>query len=130
MAAEKEIPVWGHFQSVHADTNGKVYLQWDSHPLSSSHDTLTSSYLKKEKEKNTSNWLLSDSFIFLFFSMILIAASLYLPQHINFLTSRAWYYYHGHDIALTNSPDLAKTSEVIAQTVVESVKAAAGTKEL
>jgi uncharacterized membrane protein len=38
---------------------------------------------------------LLDSFIFLFFSMILIAASLYLPQHIAFLTSRAWFYYTG-----------------------------------
>jgi hypothetical protein len=29
--------------------------------------------------------------------MILIAASLYLPQHIAFLTSRAWFYYHGDE---------------------------------
>jgi len=38
-----------------------------------------------------------NSFIFLFFSMILIAASLYLPQHLAFLTNRAWFYYHGDD---------------------------------
>ncbi len=29
--------------------------------------------------------------------MILIAAILYLPQHISFITNRAWFYYHGED---------------------------------
>lgn len=62
--------------------------------------------------------------------MILIAASLYLPQHINFLTSRAWYYYHGHDIALTSSSELTKGTEAVVQMVAETVKEAAGTKEL
>jgi hypothetical protein len=45
----------------------------------------------------------SDSFIFLFFSMVLIAASLYLPQHIAFLTNRAWFYYHGTEMHATTS---------------------------
>jgi hypothetical protein len=31
--------------------------------------------------------------------MVLIAASLYLPQHIAFLTKRAWFYYHGDETA-------------------------------
>jgi hypothetical protein len=38
---------------------------------------------------------LPDSLMFLIFSMVLIAASLYLPHHISFLANRAWFYYHG-----------------------------------
>lgn len=44
--------------------------------------------------------------------MILIAASLYLPQHIAFLTKRAWFYYHGDE-----------TSKSIASTAVSGVSA-------
>jgi len=29
--------------------------------------------------------------------MIIIAMTLYLPQHIAFLTNRAWFYYHGDE---------------------------------
>jgi hypothetical protein len=29
--------------------------------------------------------------------MIIIAATLYLPQHITFLTNRAWFYYNGDE---------------------------------
>ena len=41
----------------------------------------------------------SDSFLFLFLSMIIIAASLYLPEHIATVLSRAWFYYAGDDTA-------------------------------
>ena len=40
-----------------------------------------------------------DSFLFLFLSMIIIAASLYLPEHIATVLSRAWFYYAGDDTA-------------------------------
>jgi len=40
-----------------------------------------------------------NSFLFLFFSMIIIAMTLYLPQHIAFLTNRAWFYYNGDESA-------------------------------
>ncbi|KAE8447372.1 hypothetical protein EG329_010786 [Mollisiaceae sp. DMI_Dod_QoI] len=40
-----------------------------------------------------------NSFLFLFFSMIIIAMTLYLPQHIAFLTNRAWFYYNGDENA-------------------------------
>ena len=40
---------------------------------------------------------LADSFLFLFLSMIIIAASLYLPEHIMTMLSRAWFYYAGDD---------------------------------
>jgi hypothetical protein len=43
--------------------------------------------------------------------MIIIALTLYLPQHLTFLTKRAWFYYNG--------PDSAK---MIVQSVVESAK--------
>ncbi|EKG11185.1 hypothetical protein MPH_11656 [Macrophomina phaseolina MS6] len=36
-----------------------------------------------------------NSFVFLFASMIVIAASLYLPEHISFLVNRAAYYLAG-----------------------------------
>lgn len=41
--------------------------------------------------------LRTDTFLFLFFSMIIVAMTLYLPQHIVFITKRAWFYYHGED---------------------------------
>jgi hypothetical protein len=31
--------------------------------------------------------------------MIIIALTLYLPQHLTFLTSRAWFYYNGPESA-------------------------------
>ena len=40
---------------------------------------------------------LTDSLLFLFISMIVIAASLYLPEHISTMWRRAWFYYAGHD---------------------------------
>ncbi|KAL8693649.1 MAG: hypothetical protein Q9218_001559 [Villophora microphyllina] len=40
-----------------------------------------------------------NSFLFLFISMIIIAALLYLPEHIVNLWYRAWYYYAGDDAA-------------------------------
>jgi hypothetical protein len=41
--------------------------------------------------------LILDSFLFLFISMIIVAASLYLPQHIMEIASRAWFYYAGDE---------------------------------
>lgn len=38
-----------------------------------------------------------NSFLFLFLSMITIAASLYLPEHIANVASRAWFYYAGDE---------------------------------
>ncbi|KAF4624699.1 hypothetical protein G7Y89_g13465 [Cudoniella acicularis] len=40
--------------------------------------------------------------------MIIIAMTLYLPQHIAFLTNRAWFYYNGDENA-----KLASISSVI-----------------
>lgn len=49
-----------------------------------------------------------DSFIFLFLSMILIAASLYLPEHIATVFRRAFFYYYGDD-GLVDSPDMKES---------------------
>ncbi|KAI9842933.1 MAG: hypothetical protein M1838_002923 [Thelocarpon superellum] len=47
-----------------------------------------------------------NSFLFLFLSMIAIAASLYLPQHIMTVLSRAWFYYAGEEVQV-QVPDLS-----------------------
>lgn len=47
-----------------------------------------------------------DSFLFLFISMIIIAASLYLPEHVVNMWYRAWFYYAGDDTAVAaGKPD-------------------------
>ncbi|KAI9697993.1 MAG: hypothetical protein M1836_004346 [Candelina mexicana] len=41
--------------------------------------------------------LITDSVLFLILSMIIIAASLYLPEHIATIANRAWFYYAGDE---------------------------------
>ncbi|CZT05439.1 hypothetical protein WAI453_005019 [Rhynchosporium graminicola] len=68
-----------------------------------------------------------NSFLFLFFSMIIIAMTLYLPQHIAFLTNRAWFYYNGdleHATMAVQSVIESPTSKVMGEKVRESVVAA------
>lgn len=78
----------------------------------------------------------TDSFLFLFFSMVIIAATLYLPQHIAFLTNRAWFYYNGDEnIKSAGTSIVGKASsvaiETVKETVVKTVTAAAdGRSEL
>ena len=59
--------------------------------------------------------------------MIIVAACLYLPHHINFLVNRAWFYYHGEDAnAKTSSPGAAVPSIDVATATsiaIESAKA-------
>jgi hypothetical protein len=72
---------------------------------------------------------LLDSFLFLFFSMIMIAITLYLPQHIAFLTNRAWFYYNGDEnakVAIQSVVESATSSmlpEKARETVVAAVAA-------
>lgn len=71
-----------------------------------------------------------NSFLFLFFSMIIIAMTLYLPQHITFLTNRAWFYYNGDESAksaLTSASPILDA--VVKETVGMTTMAGAG-KEL
>ena len=77
--------------------------------------------------------LLLDSFLFLFFSMIIIAMTLYLPQHIAFLTNRAWFYYNGDESAKSAVHSIVEsaTNTVLAEKVKETVvNAAAGSSIL
>jgi hypothetical protein len=39
----------------------------------------------------------ADSILFLIISMIIIAASLYLPEHVATMANRAWYYVLGDE---------------------------------
>lgn len=48
--------------------------------------------------------------------MVLIAGCLYLPQHINFLINRAWFYYQGD----------ADSKDAITSSVAETVATTAG----
>jgi len=61
-----------------------------------------------------------NSFLFLFFSMIIIAMTLYLPQHITFLTNRAWFYYNGEESAKSAVKSVIETST--STILVEKVK--------
>ncbi|KAL2067964.1 hypothetical protein VTL71DRAFT_16062 [Oculimacula yallundae] len=64
-----------------------------------------------------------NSFLFLFFSMVIIAMTLYLPQHIAFLTNRAWFYYNGDESAKTAVKSVIEspTGAALVQKVKESV---------
>ncbi|CZR59999.1 uncharacterized protein PAC_09894 [Phialocephala subalpina] len=68
-----------------------------------------------------------NSFLFLFFSMIIIAMTLYLPQHIAFLTNRAWFYYNGDESAKAAVQSVVEsTSTVLVEQVKETIVAASG----
>jgi hypothetical protein len=60
--------------------------------------------------------------------MIMIAITLYLPQHIAFLTNRAWFYYNGDENAKVAIKSVIKsaTSSVLPEKAQETVVAAAG----
>ncbi|CAZ81397.1 unnamed protein product [Tuber melanosporum] len=47
--------------------------------------------------------IIFNSFLFVFLSMLILAASLYLPHHIHTIASRAWFYYAG-DEELVHAP--------------------------
>ncbi|KAI9839357.1 MAG: hypothetical protein M1837_002124 [Sclerophora amabilis] len=68
-----------------------------------------------------------NSFLFLFLSMIIIAASLYLPHHINFLANRAWFYYAGDDAAATAASSAAAAAAAAAAGVAGGVTTTATT---
>jgi hypothetical protein len=59
--------------------------------------------------------------------MVIIAACLYLPQHISFITNRAWFYYHGEDSTAKLVPGQPTTATV--QRVVETTRVAMGMLE-
>ncbi len=54
----------------------------------------------------------TDSVLFLIFSLTFIATVLYLPHHVQFVLSRAWFYMHGdaQDAAVIAAGELAKST--------------------
>ncbi|KAI9802846.1 MAG: hypothetical protein M1833_001445 [Piccolia ochrophora] len=46
-----------------------------------------------------------NSFLFLFVSMIIIAASLYFPQHVQDIARRLWWYYAGENYGAGTSAE-------------------------
>ena len=46
---------------------------------------------------NANTFPFADSFLFLFLSMVIIAASLYLPEHVSTIMRRAWFYWAGDE---------------------------------
>src|SRR5258708_7666236 len=64
------------------------------------------------------------SSLFLFFSIIIIAMTLYLPQHIAFLTNRAWFYYNGPEstkAVVKSVIENTSTSTILVEKVKETV---------
>ncbi len=59
--------------------------------------------------------------------MVIIAMTLYLPQHIAFLTNRAWFYYNGDESAkaAVHSVVESATQTVLVEKVKETVVNAA-----
>jgi hypothetical protein len=64
-----------------------------------------------------------DSLVFLILSAVIIATSMYLPQHISTIASRAYFYYSGDEGAAAGlSPTPASSALVQQQTTVALVK--------
>jgi hypothetical protein len=58
--------------------------------------------------------------------MIAIAVYLYFPHHINFIVSRAWFYYNGEDAETkAMAPTAIDAATTTAKAVIETAKAAA-----
>ena len=60
------------------------------------------------------NPTLTDSFLFLFLSMIIIAASLYLPEHISTIMRRAWFYWAGDETGTLKSGRIVVGDDIVA----------------
>lgn len=56
--------------------------------------------------------------------MIIIAATLYLPQHLAFLTNRAWFYYNGPSPEIVKATAATTTIEDILLPITTTVTAA------
>ncbi|RKF62630.1 hypothetical protein GcC1_146007 [Golovinomyces cichoracearum] len=56
--------------------------------------------------------------------MIIIAATLYLPQHLAFLTNRAWFYYNGPSPEVIKGVTITSTTANAMETVAAVATAA------
>lgn len=62
----------------------------------------------------------TDSILFLLVSLTFIGTVLYLPQHIAFLMSRAWFYMHGESVDV-----MGMAQEALGPTTAAAADAAA-----
>lgn len=56
------------------------------------------SHVERYNEEDNANSY-TDSVLFLLLSLLIIAASLYLPEHLSIIASRIFYYYSGNENA-------------------------------
>lgn len=54
--------------------------------------------------------------------MIVIAITLYLPQHIAFLTNRAWFYYNGDESTKAAVKSVVEKVNTASTVLVETIK--------
>ncbi|CCD51232.1 hypothetical protein BofuT4_P015380.1 [Botrytis cinerea T4] len=62
--------------------------------------------------------------------MVIIAMTLYLPQHITFLTNRAWFYYNGDESAKSALTSVSPVIEAVAKETIAKAAVAGVGKEL
>ena len=78
------------------------------------------------------NMFLSDVIILTLFSLLVTAASMYLPDHIYQICNRVWYYVHGNNgsaaqavkgsVAAVAESSRSLTSTIAAETAVEMLR--------
>ncbi|KAK5051879.1 hypothetical protein LTR84_002682 [Exophiala bonariae] len=66
--------------------------------------------------------------LFILVSLLVTAASLYLPDHVAVIYNRIWYYVHGGEIAYMNAASVAAAGEktTLGQAIGESLKLTSG----
>lgn len=65
----------------------------------------------------------TDLILFILISLLVTAASLYLPDHIAVIYNRIWYYVHGGEIAYINAASVAAGEKTtLGQAVQESLR--------
>ena len=60
------------------------------------------------------------SVLFLIFGLTFIATVLYLPHHVQFILSRAWFYMHGDAPAEIAKQNVITTATAVAEKVAEA----------
>lgn len=118
MAAQKGgLSKWLHLKQYQLELTYSVYMftPWEKFAFCTSSSSLSLSL--------NPSLTPTDSIFFLLFSLVFIAALLYLPHHISFIVGRAWYYFNGEHI------DVASAARDVVEKVSASVLQETGTAE-
>ncbi|KAK1482514.1 hypothetical protein CCUS01_04127 [Colletotrichum cuscutae] len=109
MSALQSFSKWLHLKQYQIEVTFSVYIFT---PLEKFIFSAATSPLAETRKIRPANKppLLADTVLFLLSSLTVIATVLYLPQHIAFLMSRAWFYMHGDPI------------DAVVDTVVDAVE--------